>query len=52
MPFGPEPDSSAAPRRARLTPFCSSTVGSSFVTPLFPVPGNAIANEPCVPLSR
>jgi len=47
MPFGPEPDSSAAPRRARLTPFCSSTVGSSFVTTLGGAsPGLALPPHP------
>ena len=47
MPFGPEPDSSAAPRRARLTPFCSSTVGSSFVTTLGgATPGLALPPHP------
>ena len=37
----------AAERRA-----CKRTVEPLLVTSLFPVPGNAISNEPGVPLSR
>ena len=32
VPFWPKPNFAAAPRRARLSPFCNSTFGLSFVT--------------------